>query len=914
MERVMIDPAFSSSDFHAQSSDQVLTTLDSQADGLSGEQVSLRQKKFGANRLTPPAGESNWLKFLRQFNNVLIYVLLAAALMSWLLGRWTDGAVIFAVVIINGMFGFIQEGKAEQALASIRSMLRVHTHVMRDGVRQQIDAEELVPGDVVLLESGDRVPADLRLIEGINLGVQESALTGESFSVQKNTDPVSPEAPLAERFCMLYAGTLVTQGRARGVTVGIGDDTEIGKIGSMLRAVEPLATPLMKQLGDLGHTLTKAILVLTAFTFLFGWIWRSYPVDELFMAAVGLAVAAIPEGLPAVITITLAIGVQRMANHNAIIRRLPAVETLGSVSVICTDKTGTLTRNEMSAQSIQLSGGELTVSGVGYHPEGNITSDEQPPSDNQQLILQRLSTAAILCNDARFDQQSQPWQLHGDPTEGALLILAAKAGLDPAIIQQSVPRLAEIPFESSHGYMATLHPAPEGNSMPYQLLLKGAPEKVLTMCSGVWTPGSILPLHIDEWQQAIDSFAARGQRVLALAEADTSQPEISITNNPDGTPNLSAYQFSLLGLVGIMDPPRDEARHAIAQCQQAGIRVIMVTGDHASTAAAIGSQLGLSEPLQVITGSELEGLSDPELQQKAAQLDIVARATPAHKLRLVAALQADQQVVAMTGDGVNDAPALKRADIGVAMGMKGTEAAKEAAGMVLADDNFATLRTAVLEGRTVYDNLRKALVFLLPTNGGQALVMIAAILLGITLPITPVQILWINMVSAITLSLPLVFDKAAANLMQRSPRQSDEALLSPSLLFRITFVSVLLMGLTLVLYNWSIRHQADLAHARTVAINSLVVAEMVYLISCRSLTGSTLTLKSWLENGYALLAIFALLLMQLALTYLPFMHALFGTAAITLQDWLIITGSSLLLYLLMELEKHLTPRLFGPAT
>lgn len=910
----MIDPAFSSSDFHAQSSDQVLTTLDSQADGLSGEQVSSRQKKFGANRLTPPAGESNWLKFLRQFNNVLIYVLLAAALMSWLLGRWTDGAVIFAVVIINGMFGFIQEGKAEQALASIRSMLRVHTHVMRDGVRQQIDAEELVPGDVVLLESGDRVPADLRLIEGINLGVQESALTGESFSVQKNTDPVSPEAPLAERFCMLYAGTLVTQGRARGVTVGIGDDTEIGKIGSMLRAVEPLATPLMKQLGDLGHTLTKAILVLTAFTFLFGWIWRSYPVDELFMAAVGLAVAAIPEGLPAVITITLAIGVQRMANHNAIIRRLPAVETLGSVSVICTDKTGTLTRNEMSAQSIQLSGGELTVSGVGYHPEGNITSDEQPPSDNQQLILQRLSTAAILCNDARFDQQSQPWQLHGDPTEGALLILAAKAGLDPAIIQQSVPRLAEIPFESSHGYMATLHPAPEGNSMPYLLLLKGAPEKVLTMCSGVWTPGSILPLHIDEWQQAIDSFAARGQRVLALAEADTSQPEISITNNPDGTPNLSAYQFSLLGLVGIMDPPRDEARHAIAQCQQAGIRVIMVTGDHASTAAAIGSQLGLSEPLQVITGSELEGLSDPELQQKAAQLDIVARATPAHKLRLVAALQADQQVVAMTGDGVNDAPALKRADIGVAMGMKGTEAAKEAAGMVLADDNFATLRTAVLEGRTVYDNLRKALVFLLPTNGGQALVMIAAILLGITLPITPVQILWINMVSAITLSLPLVFDKAAANLMQRSPRQSDEALLSPSLLFRIAFVSVLLMGLTLVLYNWSIRHQADLAHARTVAINSLVVAEMVYLISCRSLTGSTLTLKSWLENGYALLAIFALLLMQLALTYLPFMHALFGTAAITLQDWLIITGSSLLLYLLMELEKHLTPRLFGPAT
>lgn len=905
----MTDPAFSSSDFHAQSSEQVLANIDSQADGLSGEQVKQRQQQYGPNRLTPPAGESNWQKFLRQFNNVLLYVLIVAALMSWFLGRWTDGSVILAVVVINGIFGFIQEGKAEQALASIRSMLRVHTHVLRDRVRQQVDAEELVPGDIVLLESGDRVPADLRLIESINLGVQESALTGESFSVQKNTDPVSAEAPLAERFCMLYAGTLVTQGRARGVIIGTGDNTEIGKIGNMLRAVEPLATPLMKQLGELGHTLTRAILVLTAFTFLFGWIWRSYPVDELFMAAVGLAVAAIPEGLPAVITITLAIGVQRMASHNAIIRRLPAVETLGSVSVICTDKTGTLTRNEMSAQSVQLSDGELAVSGVGYHPEGDITADEQLPTDAQNLTLQRLATAAILCNDARFDQETLPWQLHGDPTEGALLILAAKAGLDPASVQQSIPRLAEIPFESSHGYMATLHPAPEGNAKPYQILLKGAPEKVLGMCSKVWMPTGSRPLHMDEWQQAIDTFAARGQRVLALAEADTTDASIASSAPGSNTPDLSAYQFSLLGLVGIMDPPREEARHAIAQCQQAGIRVIMVTGDHASTAAAIGSQLGLSEPLQVITGSELESMSDAELQQKAAQLDIVARATPAHKLKLVAALQADQQVVAMTGDGVNDAPALKRADIGVAMGMKGTEAAKEAAEMVLADDNFATLRTAVLEGRTVYDNLRKALVFLLPTNGGQALVMIAAILLGITLPITPVQILWINMVSAITLSLPLVFDKAAANLMQRAPRQSDESLLSNALLFRIAFVSVLLMGLTLVLYNWSTSHQPDLARARTVAINCLVGAEMVYLISCRSLLSSTLSLGSWLENGYALLAIFVLTLMQLALTYVPFMHTLFGTAAINLDDWLMIIVSCLLIYLLMEAEKQLTPRL-----
>ena len=905
----MTDPAFSSSQAHAHTADQVLKAVNSQVDGLNSEQVLQRQQQFGANRLTPPTGESSWIKLLRQFNNVLIYVLIVAAIMSWLLGRWTDGGVIFAVVIINGIFGFIQEGKAEQALASIRSMLRVHTHVLRDGVRQRVDSEVLVPGDIVLLESGDRVPADLRLIEGINLAVQESALTGESFSVQKQVDPVAIETPLAERLCMLYAGTLVTQGRARGVIIAIGDNTEIGKIGDMLRSVEPLTTPLMKQLGELGHVLTKAILALSAITFAFGWFFRHYPIDELFMAVVGLAVAAIPEGLPAVITITLAIGVQRMASHKAIIRRLPAVETLGSVSVICTDKTGTLTRNEMSAQSVQLSNGELAIGGVGYHPQGEITAEQQPLNSAQKVTLQRLATAAILCNDARFDQNTSPWQLHGDPTEGALLILAAKAGLDPAAVQQATSRLAEIPFESSHGYMATLHNAPEDSETPFQLLLKGAPERVLSFCSHIWTPTGPLPLHTDEWQVAIDSFASRGQRVLALAEADSDTNLLPLPENEASSPDLSSYPFKLLGLVGIMDPPREEARQAIAQCQQAGIHVIMVTGDHASTAAAIGAQLGLGAPLQILTGTELEQLPEHELQTRAAKIDIVARATPAHKLRLVAALQAGKQVVAMTGDGVNDAPALKRADIGVAMGMKGTEAAKEAAGMVLADDNFATLRTAVLEGRTVYDNLRKALVFLLPTNGGQALVMVAAILLGITLPITPVQILWINMVSAITLSLPLVFDKAAANLMQRAPRQNDEALLSNILLFRIAFVSVLLMGLTLVLYNWSTLHQADLARARTVAINSLVGAEMVYLISCRSLLNSTLSLTSWLDNGYALLAIFLLSLLQLALTYFPFMHTLFGTAALDLHDWLIIVASCLLLYLLMEAEKQLTPRL-----
>jgi magnesium-transporting ATPase (P-type) len=571
----------------------------------------------------------------------------------------------------------------------------------------------------------------------------------------------------------------------------------------------------------------------------------------------------------------------------------------------------------MNTQSVQINHQEFTVSGVGYNPDGDITSTQPHADGKQQSLdetqisaLHRLATTAILCNDARFDQTTMPWQLHGDPTEGALLIFAAKTGLDPTQIQQQTPRLAEIPFESSHGYMATLHQAPEGTDKPYQLLLKGAPERVLTFCNQVWMPEGPEPLNTNEWKTIIDRFAARGQRVLALAEASCDDRELPAISDNASSPDLSGYQFILLGVIGIMDPPRDEARQAIAQCQQAGIHIIMVTGDHATTATAIGTQLGLKEPLHVVTGSELEQLADHQLQAQAADIDIVARATPAHKLRLVSALQAAKKIVAMTGDGVNDAPALKRADIGVAMGLKGTEAAKEAAGMVLADDNFATLCTAVQEGRTVYDNLRKALVFLLPTNGGQALVMIAAILLGITLPITPVQILWINMVSAISLSLPLVFEVAAPDLMQRAPRRINDPLLNHALLFRIVFVSLLLMGLTLILHNWSTAHQPDLAYARTLAINALVGAEMVYLISCRSLNHATLSLSGWFGNRYALLAIFLLSLMQLALTYLPFMQTLFVTASIDLNDWFIIIGSCLLLYLLMEAEKQITPRLF----
>ncbi len=904
--------ALTPSPWHAWDEQNVLLNLDSHPDGLSHQEARHRLTEYGPNRLTPPKGES-WLhRFARQFHNLLIYVLLLAAGLSWLSNHWIDGAVILGVVIINALFGLLQEGKAERALAAIRQLLKIRCTALRDGDRHQLDADLLVPGDVVMLESGDKVPADMRLLECHNLYVQESALTGESVSVNKQAQPLPEATPLAERNNMLYAGTLITQGRARAIVVSTGDDTELGHIGRLLQTVEAMQTPLTLQMDRLGRQLTLWIVLLAIATFLFGLLYRHYGLDELFMAAVGLAVAAIPEGLPAVITITLAIGVQRMAQRNAIVRRLPAVETLGAVTVICSDKTGTLTRNEMTVQQVALPHETLQVTGVGYatqgelRPQPSIHESKAPHhSANPSVFIDdtdalwSLLEAAVLCNDARFSPPTpdkEP-QLHGDPTEGALLILAAKAGIDAQMLRNANPRLAELPFESAHGFMATLN---QQGSQP-RLFIKGAPERILSRCdlpAGTTT---------DSWQQRADQMARAGLRLLAFAvhpipqsEADSSSYLAADALPPSG--------WQLLGLVGMVDPAREEAKSAVAECQRAGIRIVMITGDHASTAMAIGQQLGLADEPRVLSGSELDQLSDDELAQQIGRLDILARATPSHKLRLIAALQAAGHITAMTGDGVNDAPALKRADIGVAMGRQGTEAAKEAASMVLADDNFATLRDAVSEGRTIYENLRKALVFLLPTNGAQALVLLSAIVLGIALPITPVQILWVNMVSAITLSLPLAFEQPDGDLMRRPPRNIGEPILPLALWLLIIGSAILMSGLTLGIYRWSLQLGADLAVARTLAINTLIAAEMLFLINCRSLRRASFSHQAWFGNRHVWLAIGSLLLLQWLQTYVPLMNTLFGTAPVDWDLWPWVMLAALLYYLLIETGKWLLRR------
>ncbi|HOB63088.1 MAG TPA: cation-transporting P-type ATPase [Candidatus Competibacteraceae bacterium] len=882
--------------WHTLSVAHTLQKLATTPGGLSTAEAQRRLQIHGPNRLRPPQRRGPVLRFLLQFHNVLIYVLLLSAGITAVLGHAVDTGVILGVTLINAIVGFVQEGKAESALAAIRNMLSLKATVLRDGQRCEIAAEELVPGDWVLLQSGDKAPADLRLVNCKNLRIQEAVLTGEAEAVEKTIAPAVAEAALGDRTDMVYSGTLVSYGQATGVVVATGEQTEIGRISTLLEQVEEIATPLLRQMAQFGRWLSAAIVLAAAATFALGVYWRGLSEDDMFMAAVALAVAAIPEGLPAIMTIILAIGVQRMARRNAIVRRLPAVETLGAVTVICSDKTGTLTRNEMTVQRVVTAERAFAVSGAGYAPSGGFSVGEQLIQPEAALDLQAIGRAVLLCNDAVLRQQDDQWRMEGDPTEGALLTLAHKAGLDPKVELARCPRLDSIPFESEHRFMATLHRDQDDHAIVY---VKGAPERILTMCACERGLEDMQPLRPDYWRQRVEELAAAGQRVLAIA----------FRSLPDAQSTLAVADIEvdliLLGLLGISDPPREEAIRAVRQTQQAGIRVKMITGDHGATARAIAVQLGIGDGRQVLTGPELEALDDSALQAVVLDTDVYARASPEHKLRLVAALQARNQVVAMTGDGVNDAPALKRADIGVAMGRNGTEAAKEAAAMVLADDNFASIAHAVEEGRTVYDNLRKALLFTLPTNGAQALVIVAAILLGVTLPITPVQILWVNMVTAVTLALALAFEPAESNVMQRPPRDPGQPLLSGILLWRIGAVSVLLVIAPLALFQWEVMQHRPVAEARTLAVNALVVSEIFYLFNSRYIYGSVLTRAGLLGSRPVLISIGLMLLLQLAFTYLPALQYLMGTASISLADWGIVTLAGLAVLLLVELEKAL---------
>ncbi len=857
--------------------------------GLDNATASARSVEYGRNALPPPPRRGILLRFLAQWHNVLIYLLLAAAAVTFWLGEHVDAIVILAVVLINAVIGFVQEGKAERALEAVSSMLPLHATALRAGRRAVLDAAQLVPGDLVFLAAGDKVPADIRLIEAHSLSIDEAILTGESTAADKHTSPASAGQILAERGCMAYSGTLVRHGTGFGIVVATGSATEIGTISAMLGRIDPMTSPMLRKIAELGRWLTVTVLLVALAMFAFGTLVRGGSAMDMFSAAVALAIAVVPEGLPAVITITLAMGVQRMARRNAIIRRLPAVETLGAVTVICTDKTGTLTRNEMAVRQVIAREGVLEVSADGYRPSGTFTASGAEVDPLAAAWLQDIALACLLCNDAQLRQDGAHWRLSGDPTEGALLSLAMKAG---AALQnvQALARIGVIPFESEHGFMATLH-ADQGGM---RVVLKGAPEVVMPLCGAGGLAGASC------CEAALRAAAAQGMRLIALATRTSGAPVA-----PFDLACVRSGGFTLLGIVAMQDPLREESVGAVAACLRAGIRIKMVTGDHAGTARAIGVQLGFPAPVTVITGAQLDSMADDQLAAALAEADVFARASPAHKLRLVQALQRNGEIVLMTGDGVNDAPALKCADVGVAMGHRGTDTAKEAAQMVLADDNFATLAEAVREGRVVYDNLRKTIVFTLPTNAGEAGMLMVAIAFGLTLPITPVQILWVNLVTEVTLSLALAFETAEDDVMQRPPRRRDAALVSGFLVWRIVFVSLLMVAGCTGLYLWELAQGGSLAQARTVVINGLVIGHIAYLFNSRRLSASALTREGWTGNRVALLASLAAILFQAMLTYWPALQRWFGTAGLGWDTWARIAGFGVLLLLAVEAEKAL---------
>ena len=887
--------------WHNQTSNETLAALESTLAGLSDDEAKQRLQTFGANRLPEPSQRSLLLRFLSHFNNILIYVLIGAAGITALLGHVVDTSVIIAVVIINALIGFYQEGKAEKAMEAIRHMLALRASVIREGKRQIIGGEELVPGDIVLLEAGDKLPADLRLLKSYGLQIQESILTGESVAVEKQTTPVALDAPLGDRFCIGFSGTTVTAGQGMGVVIATGANTEIGRIGGLLSEVQTLETPLVSQMAVFARWLTLFILAISVLMLLFGYFVLHHDFASLFMAVVGIAVAAIPEGLPAVLTITLAVGVKVMAHRNAIVRRLPAIETLGSVSVVCSDKTGTLTRNEMMVDTIVTSSERFTIKGIGYDPSGNIELGNNVVAVSDYPTLQELGKAAALCNDAELILKNDVWTGHGDPMEIALLAIASKAGIDGGEIRNQWARTDAIPFDSKHKYMATLNHNHEKHAF---IFIKGAPETILSMCHEQRDrDNKTQALNIEYWEEQANAIASCGRRVLALA-VKAVKPEHTVLEHDDVHDSLI-----FLGLAGLIDPPRQEAIESIARCHQAGIDVKMITGDHAVTASAIGKQLGLRNSDKVITGQELDKLDDDQLKSIVCDTGIFARTSPEHKLRLVMALQANNMTVAMTGDGVNDAPALKRAGVGVAMGKTGSEAAKEASEIVLADDNFATIVAAIKEGRTVYDNIKKVISWTLPTNAGEALTIILALLLGLSLPITPVQILWINMITAVTLGIALAFEPTEENTMQRPPRSRNEALLSGGLLWHIILVAGLFLAAVFGMYEYAIMKGYTENLARTIAMNTLVVLEIFHLFFIRNMYGTSLNWKALLGTRVVWAAVLAVTIGQFAITYVPWLQTIFETQAISVLDGLLIITVGVIMFCIIEIEKQIRLKL-----
>ena len=877
--------------WHAQSTESAARQLGVDcASGLDEAEAAARLDRHGANRLTERPGKPAWQRFLAQLTQPLVLVLIAAGTITAGLGETVDASVIFGVVMVNALIGYWQEAKAEGALAALARSVATPVTVRRGGLRKQLDAGQLVPGDIVMLAAGDRIPADLRMLQQHELQTDDSMLTGESQPVRKHAAPLHADTELAERSNMAWAGTTVVAGQGSGLVIATGDHTETGRIAGLIAAAPDLVTPLTRKMVRFSNWLLWAIGGLAALTFAVG-LARGETAFAMFMAAVALAVGAIPEGLPAAVTVTPAIGVARMARRKAIIRHLPAVETLGSTTVICSDKTGTLTENAMTVRVLWCGGEGYALSGHGYSPEGDIRHDEM--AADMGGALRECLVAGALCNDASLRSEHGRWLITGDPTEAALLVAARKGGLDEHTLNALLPRVDVLPFDACRQYMATAH-APDGEHILY---VKGALERLLPLCvDQLASDGRSVPLDASAIEHAAQAYAEQGMRVLLLARRLL----------PEAAPLTEAAvaRLSVIGLVGMIDPPRKAVIAAIHNCHSAGIRVKMITGDHAVTALAIARQIGLDAG-RALTGRELAGLDDTALAEVAHAVDVFARVEPEQKLRLVRALQGRGNVVAMTGDGVNDAPALKQADIGVAMGLGGTEVAKGAAAMVLTDDNFASIAAAVEEGRGVWDNLVKFITWTLPTNFGEGLVIVAAILAGATLPITPLQILWINMTTAVLLGLPLAFEPIEKGIMRRPPRRLDQPVLDAALIRRIVLVSFLLLAGAFGLFLRELAQGHSLAEARTVAVNVFVMVEAAYLFNCRSLTRGFwkqgLFSNLWLWAGVG-----SMMLLQLAMTYLPVMNQLFGTAPIGVAEWLEITLVALFSSSVIALEKWLS--------
>ena len=883
---------------------RVITELGSSSSGLSSVEAARRLADTGPNRLASKPRDPWYVKLWHHASDILILMLVGAAILKAIMGDWIDFTVIVAVIVINITIGLVQEGKAEAALDAIKGMLSSTATTLRDGAWVEIDAETLVPGDIIRVRPGDRVPADARLIEATNLQVEESALTGESVASVKSASSVSPDANVGDRTSMLFSSTLVVAGTGLAVVTSTGSRTEIGHIQEMIADAEHIDTPLTKAMAAFGRKLALLVLVLAAVMAIIGFFLHNRTGGDLISTIIGFAVAAIPEGLPAMVTITLALGVQAMARRNAISRHMTSVETIGSVSTICSDKTGTLTQNEMTVREVITRHGTYLVTGNGYSPDGEIDYLGDGSQAGQTRDIRALGKVMELCNDAQLTRELDPagagvsggrWKLVGEPTEGAVYVFGRKSGVDTT----GWKRVAEIPFDSATKYMATISEDPDGDRW---IMVKGALDAVSRRCTTqLAADGRTLePFDADFWNAKMDELAAQGLRVLAGAHHDI---EDHISTFDEGGPT----GMTMVGIVGIVDPPRPEAIAAIAEARNAGIDVTMITGDHAGTAKAIALEMGITDSpdAPTLTGAQLEAMSDGQLREVVRDVHVYARTSPEHKIRIVRALQSHGEVVAMTGDGVNDAPALTQADVGVAMGIKGTEATKEAADIVLADDNFATIERAVAEGRRIYDNIRKAILFMLPTNGAQALVLLTATLLGwALLPLAPVQVLWVNMVTSVCLSLPLATEIAEPDVMNRPPRDPKTPLLTRDFLIRVLLVSLLIGGATMLMFWLGMnRFGMALPQAQGLAVTMLTLGQVAYLFNCRFLGRSSITPAVFRNNRVIWYSIGALLALTLVFLYTPVMQGIFRVAPIGLREWGFALALAVVIFLLVEALK-----------